>query len=258
MVGHGFGVLPALLRGKQVALELGQLAGALERIGVDGIGHIALGVAMLLRLHVQHELRQRPVQARQRPLHDREARARELDAHVKVQAQRRADIDMVLGLKGKNGRRAPAAHLDVVGFAGAHGHAFVWQVGHRQQQALQLGLDLLQARSGLLQLGFGRCHLGLGGLGTVLVALAHQHADLLGQLVALRLQFFGAGLQRLAFGFQRLEGGHVQKRLWVFAGLQAFDGAGQVFAEKKDVKHGAILGEHAALPGQPGQRHPRA
>ena len=42
---------------------------------------------MLGGLHIQHELRQSPVQAGNRALHDRKARTGELDAHFKVQAQ---------------------------------------------------------------------------------------------------------------------------------------------------------------------------
>ena len=115
------------------------------------------------------------------------------------------------------------------------------QVGHGSQHGLQLSLDLLQPRGGLFQLDLGRCHLGLGGFGAVFVTLAHEHADLLGQLVALGLQLFGAGLQRLALGFQPLKRFHVQEGLGFFAGFQARDGGVEVFAEKKNVKHCWIL-----------------
>ena len=47
VVGRGLAFLAALLGGEQVALELGQLAGAAQRLGVDDVGHVALGVAVL-------------------------------------------------------------------------------------------------------------------------------------------------------------------------------------------------------------------
>ena len=69
VVGHGLAVLATLLGGEQIPFKLGQLARAFERLGVHHVGHITLGVAMFLRLHVQHELRQRTVQAGHRAFH---------------------------------------------------------------------------------------------------------------------------------------------------------------------------------------------
>ena len=130
VVGHGFAVLAALLGGKQVAFELGQLAGALERVGIHGIGHVALGVAVFLRLHVQHELAEGSVQAGNRPLHHGEARARKLHAHVEIQPQRRAHVHVVFHLEGKGAgvcpsgalprcqlRRCPRARIRAAGWA---------------------------------------------------------------------------------------------------------------------------------------------
>jgi hypothetical protein len=63
------------------------------------------------------------------PRRKREARARQLGAGLEVQAQRRAQVDMVLRREVEGARRAPAPHLDVAGLVGAHGHAGVRQVG---------------------------------------------------------------------------------------------------------------------------------
>jgi len=71
--GTRLAVLAALLGGEQVGFKLGQLAGALERVRVDGIGNVALGVAMLAGLHIQHELAERAVQAGDLAFHHREA-----------------------------------------------------------------------------------------------------------------------------------------------------------------------------------------
>ena len=79
---------------------------------------------------------------------------------------------------------------------GADGHAGVDHLGDRVHDLLNLGLQLgllgfqlLQAVSlgGDLLLDF----LGLGGLAGVLLSLAHQCADLLGQLVAVCAQVAG-------------------------------------------------------------------
>jgi hypothetical protein len=51
---------------EHVFLELGQLPRAFQHLAVHDVGRPALGVAVFLRLRVQHELRQRPVQPRRR------------------------------------------------------------------------------------------------------------------------------------------------------------------------------------------------
>ena len=71
-----------------------------------------------------------------------------------------------------------------------------------------------------------------------MLALGLEAANLFGQGIALCLQFFGAHLQGLAFGFQRDECIHIQVGLGVFAGVQAGLDLGQVFAKKGDVQHG--------------------
>jgi hypothetical protein len=73
-------------------------------------------------------------------------------------------------------------------------------------------------------------------------ALAFEHADLLGQAVALGLQLFGAALDGLAFGFERAVGGLVQEGLRVLALGQAGQHAVEVFAQQGNVKHGEESG----------------
>jgi hypothetical protein len=53
---------PPLLTANRSASNLGSCPGAAQRRLVDDVGHIALGVAVLLRLRVEHELRERAVQ----------------------------------------------------------------------------------------------------------------------------------------------------------------------------------------------------
>ena len=138
-------VLAAFVGGEQVRLELGQLAGTAQGLGVDDVRGVALGVAVLTGLHVEHELRQGAVQLSDRSAHEGEARAGQLDAGVEVQAQRLANGHVVLNREIKAAGGAPGAQHHVAVFVAAHRHALVRQVGHGQEQVLQLGLNHLQA-----------------------------------------------------------------------------------------------------------------
>jgi len=75
---------------EQILLELGQLPGAAQAVGVDHVGHIGLGVAVLAGVGVEHELDQGPVHARQGPGHDGEARA--------GQPRRRLEVEQADGV----------------------------------------------------------------------------------------------------------------------------------------------------------------
>ena len=94
-------------------------------------------------------------------------------------------------------------------------------------------LKLIQTRGRSLKLGLGGADLRHHAAGVF--ALGLELTDLLGQHVALVLQLFGAGLQRLALGFKRLKSIHIEKGLRAFAGLQSGDSRGQVFAKEVDV-----------------------
>src|SRR5690606_42064151 len=75
---------------EQVFLELGQLAGTHQRLGMHQIGGVDLLVAMLVDMQVKHVLSQGPVQTRDRAAHQRKARAgdrkstRLNSSHVKI------------------------------------------------------------------------------------------------------------------------------------------------------------------------------
>ena len=113
------------------SLNFGSWPGAFEDLAVDDVGRVALGVAMLGGLHVEHELRQRAVQARDAAAQEGEARPAEPRAGVEVQAQRRAQVDMVLGREVEaraacpsgaprhwRSRRHPPARCRAAGWAG--------------------------------------------------------------------------------------------------------------------------------------------
>ena len=190
---------------------------------------------MLLGLHIEHELRERTVQPGNRAAHEAEAGAGQLGAGREIQPQRLTNVHVVAHGEVKHPGRAPAAQLHVAFFPGTDGHALVRQVGHRQQQSGQLGLNHLKTLRRLLQLALERIDLRHGGVGLGVLAFALVHANLLGELVALALQRLSTRLQRFALALQRLEGGHIQKGLGLFSGLQPGNHAGQVFSQLGDV-----------------------
>ena len=198
---------------------------------------------MLLGLHIEHELRQRPVQPGDRALHHRETCATELDAQAKVQPQRLAQVHMVFDGKVKGLGRAPAARQHIALLIGSHRHALVRQIGHRQQQALQLGLQRLQPLGRGLEFVLDAGHSGHHGISLGLAGgtACLELANLFAQGVALVLQFFGAHLDGLALGFEPAEGLHIEKGLRLFAGFQPGHGAGEVFAKQGDIEHGLIV-----------------
>jgi hypothetical protein len=59
---------------EHVLLEFGQLTGALEHLAVDDVRRVALDVAVLCGLQVEHELRERAMQPGDRPAQKGEAR----------------------------------------------------------------------------------------------------------------------------------------------------------------------------------------
>ena len=132
------------------------------------------------------------------PLHHGETRAGEFDAHVEIKAKRRANVNVVFRLEFKSHRclsgRAPAPHLHIAMFIGANWNTFVRQIGHSQQQVLQLALQLLQACGRRLQLALQRrdlAHCGLG-LGSARCAFGLKLPDRFAQGVAFALQLLRA------------------------------------------------------------------
>ena len=176
--------LPALVGGKQISLKLGQLAGALKALGVDHIGRVALRIAVLLSLHLKHELRQGPVQAGNGAFHHRKTRAAELGAGVKVQPQRLAQIHMVARHETQSGWNAPRAHHHIGVFILTHRHGGMRHIGHRQQQLMELVLQGFQTGGRLIQLCLKLAHLGHSRFCLFMFALAFEHAHLLAQSVA--------------------------------------------------------------------------
>ncbi|MDT4853565.1 hypothetical protein FQZ97_878360 [compost metagenome] len=140
---------------------------------------------------------------------------------------------MVAHREVEHTRCAPAAQFNIAALVAAHGHTLVRQIGHRLQQVVQFGLNHLKPRGRRIQLGLEGAHLRHHGIGAF--PLGFELTDLFGEGVALALQLFSAGLQRLALRLQGLVGGHIQKRLWALARFKPRHDPGEVFSQLNDV-----------------------
>src|SRR3569832_2452024 len=95
---------------KQIRLELGQLTGTAQTVGIHEIRYIGFRIAVRTGMQVQHELDQRAVQTRERTAHHRNARTGDFRSGLDVElAELRAEIGGGRGRGGGRRRRAPAA-----------------------------------------------------------------------------------------------------------------------------------------------------
>jgi hypothetical protein len=91
---------PAVRRLVAVLAEFRQLAGAIHDLGAHEDRAVDLGQAVFLGMDVEHELRQRPVEARDGARHQHEAGARELRGGLEIHAGRDAgQLEMLLRLE---------------------------------------------------------------------------------------------------------------------------------------------------------------
>ena len=196
-------------RHELIVQELRQLRRAEHGVVAHQHRRLDLGIAVLHRVQVQHELLERARQPRERPLQHDEARARELRRRLEIhQAERLADLEMLLRREavGKNRRLAVAAHLDIVVLVLAVGNVVERQVGDFGQRGLERGVRLALGR---LHFGHGRLqprHLGLEIFGRLRVLARHRRADLLRSGVAPllgALQIEDRGAPALVEGDQR-------------------------------------------------------
>jgi len=159
---------------------------------------------VLVGVHVEHELDQRPMQPRHGAGERDEARPRHLGRQIEVHpAVARPEIDMILGFEVERRRRTPAAFLAVVGLVAPVRNLGSGQIGQAQTDVGQLVLDRAQPRLGRLELiaqigdlGQQRRDVLAGRLGA---------PDRLGARVARVLEFLNLDLERLALGLQGLD-----------------------------------------------------
>ena len=111
-----FAFLAALLSCKQVFFEFRKLAGTDQGFLISNVRCVALCIAVFLSMSVKHKLSQSSVKTSNLAFHEAEACSGKLSADVKVEAQRTADIDVILDFKIEFARCAPAADFNVFGF----------------------------------------------------------------------------------------------------------------------------------------------
>ncbi len=229
-----------------ILLELRQLRRAEHRLVADQNRRLDLDIAVLDRVEVQHELRQRARQARERSLQHDESRARQFGGRVEVhEAERLPDLEMLLRLKplGKARRRAVPAHFDVVVLVLAVRDVLERQVRDFSQRRLERGARLALGR---LQLRHGRLQardLGAEVLGRDNVLARHRRADLLRGGVAplLRpLQFGDRGAAALVERDQPVGAGRQA------APRQPFVERFGIVADRSDIMHESPGIKHVA------------
>ena len=99
---------------KRSCSNFGKLARAGHRLARDHERRDHLGVAVLARVQIQHELDQRALQRRARSEIKREARAGDLAGALEVEdAQPFTDRDVILRREIDDTRRAPAPDFDI-------------------------------------------------------------------------------------------------------------------------------------------------
>jgi len=174
-------------------------------------------------VEVEHVLDEGALEAGAEAGEEREAGAAHAGGTLEVEeAERGAELDVVLRLEVEGALGAPAAVLDVVGGVGAAGDAFVRDVRDLEHPGLEALVEV--ADFGVEGGNFfaDGLHLGLDGGGVLAVLL--EDADLLGDGVALGLEVVDLGDGGAAAGVGGEEGVEIDGRAAV---LEAFaDGAG--------------------------------
>src|SRR5690606_7376372 len=168
------------------------------------IGDINFCVTMFLDMGIQHELRERTMQACDAAFHDIKTRTTELGSRGKIQQpQRFSNTDMVLDSKVKRSRCSPAPYLAIVRITFSFRNTVMRQIGCDQQNLLQLSLNGLELIFGLLELitelrnfSHDRAHI---------FTFLFGDADLFGSRITFRLESLRMCLYGFALRFQRIE-----------------------------------------------------
>ena len=185
-----------LARAKLVVAELRELRGAIHGVVAHQHRRVHLFITVVLGVQVQHELAQRPLQPRQRPAQDHEARTRHFCRPLEIhQAQRLADLEMLPGLEAffEGRARSNDAGLHIIMLVGALGNLVERQIGQLQQRHIERQHGGGLGGGGAFGLGLDLGDAGLQLLGAGEILLAHGLADFLGEAVALLLAALGHG-----------------------------------------------------------------
>ena len=191
-------------------------------------------------MHVDHEADKGALHAGAHASEHVEARAGDFDAAVEVDhAGGGAQVPVRLGLKVELARGSPATDLGVIRVILAVRHALVRDVGDAGDQVEEGVLDLAATAVELGDAILVSRHLRLGGLGLVLLALAHELPDLLGDGVALGLELLDLGDDGAALLVELKE--PLAVPMGVLAGLARLVNEVGVLADELDVEHAGSL-----------------
>jgi len=145
---------------------------------------------VFVRVHVEHEVDERPFQAGTEPPAHGEAGTGDLGGPLEVQdAEVLSHLPVVLGGEVVPPLLAPAPHHQVVGRIGSHRDTLVGYVGDLHGHGLHGRLHVPDPRVEVLDLIGDAAHLGLFPLQVSTLALGL--GDLHGKLVSRRLELLG-------------------------------------------------------------------
>ena len=165
---------------EQVFLEFRQLAGAKKRLVAHQQRRIDLHVPVFTGVQVEHELAKRAFKARQCTLDHGEARAGEFCRCLEIhQAERLAQLIMLLRLEIIGRQPANLAHLHVGAFVRSDRHVFERDIGHTGQCVAQARFQITLGSFAGLERVLDRGHFGFQFLGGLGILAAHGHADFL-------------------------------------------------------------------------------
>ena len=220
---------------EQVLLELGQVAGAAQGVSVDQERRLDLDVAVLGRVQLQHEVDERPGQARTRAHQHRETRPGHPGRTLEIEdPECRAEVPVSLRLEREGRDRAPPPHFLVVVGRGPERDAGVRQVGQRHEQRVALAFDLIELDLELLDLL--RALLIDGEDRRRILPLPLGFRDLLASGLLLALQTLDGRQEPPALCFELGEAVEI-RRPFLPAALQAGPDDVQVIANESRVDH---------------------
>src|SRR5690606_15964995 len=223
---------------EQVFRELRQLTGAVKRGIPDEIRDVDFLVAVLTRVQVEHELRERAMKTRDLAAQHDESASRKLRRRIEVDeaAEPLPDLDVIARLEVETRRLSPTANLDVRAIVRAVGDTVVRQVRKTREQRFELDADRLELALGALERRAELADLGLQRLDVAARGL--RAPDLLRALVAPLPQRLHLDLQAFALRLERFVTFSIEHE--AAAGEPSLD-AVEVRTKKLGIQHARIL-----------------
>ena len=228
---------PAIIgRAEKVIGKFGQLARAEHGFIAHQERRADLGIVMLGRMHIKHELRERTLQTGQRAFQGDKTRTGQFGRLFEIHlAKPLAQINVIARLEVIGFRLAPTAHFSIVRFVCTLRHTVFRQVWQGCQVLIERFTIVTRFLAGFFQNGLEAVDLGAQAIELVLVALGFGTADLLGQGVALGLGFL---LSRLGFAHLLVQVDQTTGLRFKRAFRQAGIELGRFFTDQLDIMHG--------------------